>query len=172
MIGNVVACCSEVDRYAPDGSRDLESRLSASPASPDPDGRFRIENFFCHEATWRMTVSRLAGDAEAVLMDLRGFTPTNRGCIFEIEQLLASVPLHRVVLLVDGSTDGPFLEQILQDAWRAMPGDSPNVGAGKHRVRVLDASGHHGRTLDTLLGLLCENLAEGDESRGPAPRQG
>jgi hypothetical protein len=152
------------------GRDDLESRLAERTAAPDPDGLFRVEDFFCHEATWRMTVARLAREADAVLMDLRGFTPTNRVCIFEITQLIASVSLHRVVLLVDGWTDVPFLEQTLQGAWRAMPGDSPNAGAGKHRLHVLQASANHGRTRDTLLGLLCESFGERAELRGRARR--
>ena len=139
---------------------ELESRLAESSITPDPDGRFRVDDFFCHENSWRMTVSRLAREAAVVLMDLRGFTPANRGCIFEIEQLIAAVPVDRIVLLVDGSTDVPFLERTLEDAWRAMPGGSPNVVAGQHRLRVLQSSESHGRTLATLLGLLCEGPAE------------
>jgi hypothetical protein len=116
-----------------------------------------------------MTVSRLAREADAVLMDLRGFTPAHRGCIFEIEQLIGSVSLHCIVLLVDGSTDMPFLEQTLQGAWRVMPGDSSNAVAGKHRLRVLQASANHSHTLDSLLGLLCENFDESTAPRGRAP---
>lgn len=101
-------------------------------------------------------------------MDLRGFTPANRGCIVEIEQLIASVSLHRIVLLVDGSTDVPFLEQTLQGAWHAMPGDSPNAVAGRHRLRVLQASTNRSRTLDGLLGLLCESFGDRAEPRGSA----
>jgi hypothetical protein len=142
------------------GREDLESRLAERTAAPDPDGLFRVEDFFCHEATWLRTVARLARKADAVLMDLRGFTPTNRGYIFEITQLIASVSLHRIMLLVDGSTDMPFLEQTLQGAWRVMPGNSPNAVAGKHRPHVLQAWVNHGRTLDSLLGLLCESFGE------------
>jgi hypothetical protein len=101
-----------------------------------------------------MTVSGLAPKANAVLMDLRGFMSKHRGCIFEIEQLIASVPLLRIVLLVDRSTDVPFLEQILQRAWRNIPTDSPNAVAGEHRVRILQASSSHRHTLNGLLGLL------------------
>jgi hypothetical protein len=133
---------------------DLDARLSESTTIPDPDGLFRIEDFFCHDNTWRMTVSRLARKADAVLMDLRGFMSKNRGCIFEIEQLIASVPLQRIVLLVDRSTDVPFLEQILRRAWRAIPTDSPNAIAGEHRVRILEASASHRYTLNAVLGLL------------------
>jgi hypothetical protein len=136
---------------------DLNRRLVETTAVPDPDGLYRVEDFFCHNDTWRMTVSRLARDAHAVLMDLRGFTPANRGCIFEIEELVASVAVIRVVLIVDDSTDVAFLEQTIEGAWRAMPSDSPNAVEGPYRVRILKASSRHRRTLDTLLGLLCES---------------
>jgi hypothetical protein len=146
------------------GEADLEARLKESSVTPDPDGLFRIEDFFCHDDTWRMTVSRLARQAAAVLMDLRGFTPANRGCIFEIEELIAVVPVDRIVLLVDRTTDVPFLERTLEQAWQTMPADSPNVVAGQPRLRVLEGSASHRRTLATLLGLLCERPAE----RAPA----
>ena len=134
---------------------DLESRLVASSASPDPDGLFRIDDFFCHDDSWRMTVARLARDASAVLMDLRGFTAANQGCILEIEELIAAVPIARIVLLVDRSTDLPALERTLERAWRIRPDQSPNRGPGEHRLRLLQASPRRLRTLHTLLGLLC-----------------
>jgi hypothetical protein len=58
---------------------------------------------------------------------------------------------------VDDSTDVPFLEQTVEAAWRAIPSDSPNAVEDRHRLRILKASAHHRRTLDTLLGLLCES---------------
>jgi hypothetical protein len=100
-----------------------------------------------------MTVERLARDAEAILMDLRGFTAAREGCRFELQQLAAAVPLGRVVLLVDSSTDNATLEEALQHAWRTMPAGSPNA-TGTQRLRVLHAS-RHGKTLDVLMDLLC-----------------
>ena len=93
-----------------------------------------------------------------MLMDLRGFTPKNRGCIFEIEQLIAFIPLRRVVLLVDDSTNLPFLEKTLHATWQVMPSNSANALLSKPRLRILRASSAHRRTLDTLLGLLCESF--------------
>ena len=34
---------------------DLERRLAALDRQPDPDGRFRVNEFFCHADTWQMT---------------------------------------------------------------------------------------------------------------------
>jgi hypothetical protein len=138
---------------------DLEKRLEENVPSPDPDGLFRIEDFYCFENTWRMTVSHVAAKAGAVLMDLRGFSPTNRGCIFEIGQLIASVSVPRIVLLIDRATDLSLLERTLRDAWRNMPGDSPNCVAGDHRLRLVLASSSHRRTLDTVMGVLFESVA-------------
>jgi hypothetical protein len=153
------------------GRDHLERRLAASPTRPDPDGLFRIDDFFCHDDTWRLTVAYLAGALDAVLMDLRGFTAANQGCIFEIQHLVTAVPLHRIVLLIDRSTDIPFLEQTLRDAWSTMPHDSPNAGAGRHSLRILQASSG-GTTLDVLLGLLCEIFDRGIAPHAAAPRAG
>lgn len=151
------------------GPSDVKQKLSRSAITADPDGTYRVEDFFCHDDTWRMTVVRLAEDADAILMDLRGFGPANQGCIYEIEQLLSSVPLDRVILLVDGRTNVPFLERVLQDAWRRMSDGSPNARAGHSRIRILQASSRHSRTLDSLLGLLCGRFVEEVPSRLAAP---
>ncbi len=111
-----------------------------------------------------MTVSRLARDADAVFMDLRGFSRNNRGCTFEIEQLIASVPLDRIVLLVDRTTDVDLLERTLADAWQRLPANSPNVNLKNPVARLLEASKNHWRTLNALMALLC---APFDAGRGP-----
>ena len=151
---------------------DLEGRRGHAPAAPDPDGRYRVEEFFCHDDTWRMTVSRLARDSDAILMDLRGFTPANQGCVFEIEQLVAGVELDRVVFLADASTDADFLEATLRRAWRSMPGDSPNAACGRHRARILKAAPRHRRTRQAALALLCHDFGKEDAAAFcPSARQ-
>jgi hypothetical protein len=138
---------------------DLEKRIRENVPSPDPDGLYRIEDIYCSEDSWQMTVTDVARTGDTVLMDLRGFSQSNRGCAFELEQLVASVSVPRIVILSDRATDLPFLERTLQDAWRGMPSDSPNCLAGDHRLRVLLASSSHRRTLDAMMGLLCESVS-------------
>jgi hypothetical protein len=104
----------------------LERQLRELDLRPDADGRFRVNEFFCHDDTWRMTLSRLVAINDAVLMDLRGFTPANQGCIYELRELVSVVALGKIVLVVDGSTDIPFLRRVLDDAWAALPAASPN----------------------------------------------
>jgi hypothetical protein len=58
-------------------------------------------------------------------MDLRPFTAERKGCIFELGALIDEVPLNRVVLLIDQTTDEPLLRQTLADLWRKLNTQSP-----------------------------------------------
>ncbi len=120
---------------------DLARRHAARALGPDPDGRHRVNEFFCHDDTWRPTMLCLARAADAVLMDLRGFSPQNEGCRYELQQLLDHVPLERVVLLVRSDTDRGFLERTLGALWQASRADSPNRGKPQPRLRMVDERG-------------------------------
>lgn len=120
---------------------ELHRRLENIDDTPDPDGRFRINDFFCYENTWRETVRALANTTDAILMDLRGFGPENRGCEFELGLLITDVPLNKTMLLIDASTDKPALEQLLLELWGEIPESSRNSELKKPTLRIFEASG-------------------------------
>jgi hypothetical protein len=60
-------------------------------------------------------LSRLVHDSDVVMMDLRGFSRHNAGCIFELHELARLVPLERVVFVVDRRTDETLLAETLGD---------------------------------------------------------
>lgn len=109
-----------------DGPDTLNRRILEMDLKPDRDGRFRVNDFFCHEDTWQMTLSRLVYESDAVLMDLRSFSEQNAGVIYEISELIDIVPLERVVFVVDETTDEQFLRQTIQESWNKMSPTSPN----------------------------------------------
>ncbi|MDQ3196091.1 MAG: hypothetical protein ACR2FI_02830 [Burkholderiales bacterium] len=92
---------------------DLKQRVERLDETSDPDGRFRVSEFFCHDNTWRPTLRALAKTSDFVLMDLRGFSPVNSGCMFELEQLSQHGLLARTLFVVDETTDVPLLESTL-----------------------------------------------------------
>ena len=96
-----------------DGSAALEQRMQERDTKPDRDLRFRVNDFFCYDDTWKMVLSRLARESDAVLMDLRGFSRNNAGCVFELGELARMVPLERVVFVVDRRTDEQLLAETL-----------------------------------------------------------
>ncbi|MGD9869707.1 MAG: hypothetical protein AB7S63_01505 [Thauera sp.] len=143
---------------------DLARRFAARALGPDPDGRHRVNEFFCHDDTWRPTMLRLAQAADVVLMDLRGFTPQNQGCRYELQQLLDFVTLERVVVLIDARTSRDFIESTLQKLWRTSRADSPNRSRSPARVRLLEDRG--GATITRLVEALLEALGQPRSAHG------
>jgi hypothetical protein len=115
-----------LSRYFVDDQASLERSMIERERTQDPDGRFRINNFFCHADSWQSVLPRLVEDGDSVLMDLRNFSATNTGCIHELHYLLQEVPIKRCLLVVDATTDKLFLEHTLQEVWKQLSSDSPN----------------------------------------------
>lgn len=122
-----------------DGPETLERRMAERDTAPDADGRYRVNDFFCYDNAWRLALTRLVGDSDVVLMDLRGFSRANAGCVFEIEQLAALVPLAKVIFLVDARTDDALLKETLGSAAARLAPDSPNSDMVNRGVRVFRA---------------------------------
>ena len=89
----------------------LANRLTSLDVAPDNDGRYRVSEFCCRDDTWQATIVALIVRADAVVMDLRGFTEQRHGCEFELQELAARRGPGRVVLVVDDSTDRALLER-------------------------------------------------------------
>ena len=99
-----------------DGPDTLARRLREIDTKPDRDLRFRVNDFFCYDDTWKTVLSALVRESDAVLMDLRGFSAQNAGCVFEINELAATVPLEKVLFVVDERTDQKLLSKTLGEA--------------------------------------------------------
>jgi hypothetical protein len=56
-----------------DGEDSLNLRIRQRDLEPDRDLRYRVNEFFCYDDTWKSALSRLVHESDAVLMDLRGF---------------------------------------------------------------------------------------------------
>jgi hypothetical protein len=97
-------------------------------------------------------------------MDLRGFTAERTGCIFELGTLIDEVPLSRVVLLIDGTTDGPLLRRTLADLWPGMRPQSPNACGGVARLRMIDLACGYPAAVRRLMQLGDEGMV----GSGPA----
>ena len=126
------------------GADDLHRRVEQLDLRPDGDGQFRVNEFFCHDDTWRPTLHALARGAEVILVDLRQLTPQNHGVAYELDQLARLGLLDRVVALVDHTTHLPFLHHVLASAgappWlRTVEVHGRRIGAAV-LLRSLDAA--------------------------------
>lgn len=129
-----------------DGAAKLALRMGELDGPADPDGRYRVTDFFCYDDTWRATLQSLVGRCNVVLMDLRGLTQANTGCVYELQQLAAARRLAHCVFVVDETTDKALAE-------RTLGGDDGRAPAWVH-VKSLDGS-----TMATLWHKLVESSA-------------
>jgi hypothetical protein len=143
-----------LSRQFVEGEADLEQRVSRMDTKPDPDGRHRVNEFFCRADTWQMTMQQLAGQSNAVLMDLRSFSKSNQGCIYELQQLMNNIPLSGVVLVIDDSTDRTFLEMAVRKIWQNLEASSPNVELSEPTVRCFSVKQQSPAEMERLLLIL------------------
>ncbi len=124
---------------------ELARQLAAMDVRPDGDGRYRVNEFYCRDDTWQATVVELIARADAVVMDLRGFSAERRGCEFELRELGARIAPERVVLIVDASTDRALLEQI--------------APAGRTPMRLMEIVRGNGRQTEAAFAALLQAAA-------------
>jgi hypothetical protein len=118
----------------------LRDRLAAMDRVPDPDARFRINQLFCSNGIWREAVIQLMAEATLVAMDLRGFTLARQGCVYELQTLLDTVPIGRLVLLFDRTSDCVGLYKVLTDHWQQLDVASPNLATADPTLRFLEVT--------------------------------
>jgi hypothetical protein len=97
---------------------------------------------------------RLVADSDAVVMDLRRFSPSNQGCVYELGRLLDAIHLSRVVFVTDKTTDRSFLEMTLQQQWSSLAAESPNRSTDEPAARVLEIHGPTAAETRALVGHL------------------
>lgn len=83
---------------------DVPRRLADFEWQPDVEGRFRVNECYCHDTTWQQALVELIHISDVVLMDLRNFVEQNKGCLHELQVLAWTPGLRRVVVLVNDQT--------------------------------------------------------------------
>ena len=84
---------------------DLARHIADFELQPDLEGRYRVNECYCHDNTWQQALDRLVGLSDVVLMDLRNFQEKNAGCLHELGILARAPGLARVVILANEKTD-------------------------------------------------------------------
>jgi hypothetical protein len=84
---------------------DIPRRIAEFDMTADADGRYRVNECYCHDMTWQGALQALVRCSDVVLMDLRGFQAHNAGCRYELATIAGASRELRVVVLIDGRTD-------------------------------------------------------------------
>jgi hypothetical protein len=136
---------------------DVAPRLRRLDLARDPDSRFRVNELYCRDDSWRPTLEALLDITDAVLMDLRSFRAQNAGCIFELEQLVRRIPTDEIVLVCDQTTDLPLLGRVLGAAWQEARRGGAARGSGAIALVRMDRQSP--REIDALMTRLIDGGA-------------
>lgn len=100
------------DRFISDDDK-LSQAYQNLDMQADPDGRYRVNEFFCFDHTWKIVLAKLVDKTDCVLMDLRGYTAERHGCTHELKVLSNQSHLRKLVILHDRHTEKNTAEQLL-----------------------------------------------------------
>lgn len=130
---------------------DLLERLQRLDARPrNLNLTFKSLPLMCFDNTWRIAVSECVKGADAVLMDLRGFSEENKGCQYEVDFLLDVITVDRIVFLVEPSAVAGVKELILE-RWEMLRTTSPNLEAERPHARIYVTSKENARDIQGIL---------------------
>jgi hypothetical protein len=130
-----------VDSALVNSISEVEKRTAHLSAEPDPTLCFRRLTFQCTNAVWQPAIQFLLDRVDAVAIDLSSFAPEHQGSAWELGQLLDRVPLSKVTLLVNDSTDLNCLGDILDAAKETMAANSPNSDDPSARWQLIRIGG-------------------------------
>jgi hypothetical protein len=137
----------------------LPDRLDELDLRPDRDGRYRVNELLCQADTWHPAVEGLLSAVDVVLMDLRGLTVQHAGVVQELELVVGSMPLPRVVALVDDTTDRQVLQWAVDRGARLAPSSGPLARDPEPVLRVVVVRGRLSDELPRLMSALAEAAA-------------
>lgn len=142
----------------------LNRRVNNFDDEPDPDGRYRVNEFFCFSDIWQLAVQRLLQGSDAVVVDLRGFTALRRGTAWELAQLRDTGALARTVFLIDRETDQAAVHEAL--------GSDPRLPLPAARVMAMDRWMDGEAMVEALVHCMDipRPVADAETSTGPALR--
>ncbi len=147
---------------------DLDRRLANLDLRPDPDGLYRINQFFCFADTWQCAVQRLSRQTDVVLMDLREFSRENRGCLYELQTLREFVSPDRVLLLIDHTTNWPFLASMLHRTWRDPKYAATGSGGVTRCPRILRLERSDSTEVDAIMTTIQNAILRGVRTGAPS----
>jgi hypothetical protein len=93
----------------------------------DRYGSYPVHSELCSGSFWREAVDLLLARVDLVCLDLSGLTQKNVGTLFELQSVVDSFPIERVVFLADQRSDRRFLTDVIQEIWGEMAEGSPNA---------------------------------------------
>ena len=115
---------------------------------------FKNLPMFCYDNTWKLAVSEFIKHSRAILMDLRGFSEERKGCEYEIDFLLDTFPINKILFLADAKNDQSLIQKTILERWEYLRENSPNISLKNPNARIFVSSTQDEEDVQSILDLL------------------
>ena len=126
---------------------DLDRQLEKSAKQKRNNMQFAGTQLYCFEKMWKVTLEEIIRRSDVILMDLRGFTPENRGCEYEIEYMVDNVQLSKVHVLVDGPETMKMVVSLFEKKIGTALEESPNYNRTPLSIKIFDMCNYKERLM-------------------------
>lgn len=114
----------------------LIERLKELQKNPtNIDHSFKSVPLLCYNDTWKMAVNKMSKIVDMILMDLRGFSESNKGCEYEVNFLFDHVPIEKILFITDLDSLS-MIENLLVKQWEMLIETSPNLNVFNPKVKI------------------------------------
>jgi hypothetical protein len=131
----------ETDRAIARDMEQVRAQMAMASAETDQDLLFCRHSFQCSMNTWQEAIQAMIDQADVVVMDLSSFSEKNQGSAWELGQLLNRVPLSRVTVLINQSTEIDCVRRILDAKAMEMGANSPNASNPEAKWQLISIGG-------------------------------
>jgi hypothetical protein len=131
----------DVDRAIAMDMEQVRAQMAMATAETDQDLLFRRHSFQCSMNTWQEAIQAMMDQADVIVMDLSSFSEKNQGSAWELRQLLNRVPLSRVTVLINQSTEIDCVRRILDAKAMEMSTTSPNASNPEAKWQLISIGG-------------------------------
>ena len=122
-------------------NEELDKALADLQFLPDRKGEYAINAMQCTNATWKEAIQALIDKAHIIVMDLSAISIYNQGITYELAKVVNEIPLKKVVMLMDNTTDEKVLHAMLKKICENITVDSPNVNGNGIVFQLLNTGG-------------------------------
>ena len=110
--------------YSEAGLRNRLKKLDRMPKKLD--NTYKEMPVMCFDNTWQKAVDVLSGESKVIMMDLRGFSESNKGCEYEIDFLFDNVPADKIVFITYEDSE-TLIRNTISERWARVSKSSPNL---------------------------------------------
>jgi hypothetical protein len=163
---HVISRIRSMKRSFVSSEKDLRARLEKLDRWPkNLDNTFKELPVMCYDNTWKRSVEVLAGEASVVMMDLRGFSESNKGCEYEVHFLFDHVPLSRL-LFVAYADSAQLVRDTINKCWQELEQGSPNLDLSEPEITLLLTDDQDKKEMQSMLDHLIYTASSTSSAEG------